>query len=256
MKLSEIQNEGIGDSLKNAASAVGGMAGRFADATSTAFGTAIGMDASRPNALKTQQNLAKNKFIGTFVSKMKGFISATQEAIKDDVVKLQAQQAQQQAAQQAQQQGQPAPAPGSLIIPQTYRARPKESIDFDLMFKKVLREDQISDQYTQQYAYRIEQAINSYMSGNVGNLGGQIKDTSMKIAQSVMAKKDYSELLRNLGGAIFDSYYGQERGDFVKSKPAANIPLSPEAQQVLANMKTLEPEEQQAVIQKLNQHTI
>lgn len=256
MKLSDIQNEGIGDSLKNALSAGKGMAGRFADATTTAFGTAIGMDASRPSALKTQQNLAKSKFIGTFVSKMKGFISSTEEAIKDDVVTLQAQQARQQAAQQAQQQGQPAPAPGSIIVPQTYRARPSESVNFELMFKRVLKEDQISDQYTQQYAQRIEQAITSYMSGNVGNLGEQIKDTSMKIAQNVMAKKDYSELLRELGGAIFDSYFSQQRGNYVKSRPAANIPLSPEAQQVLANLKTLEPDEQQVVIQKLNQHTI
>jgi hypothetical protein len=255
MKRNNIQNEGIGDSLKNAASAGLGMAGRFADATSTAFGTAIGMDASRPSALKTQQNLAKNNFVGKFVAKMQGFISSTEEAIKDDIVLLQKQKAIQQAQQQAQQQGQPVPSPGQIVVPQTYRTRTSESVDFEKMFKKFLKEDQISDDYTQQYASRIEQAITSYMSGNVGNLGSQIKNASMQIAQSVLSNKDYSQVLKKLGEQIFDSYYSEQRGQYVRSKPASNLPLSPAAQQVLALMKKLEPEEQDNVIQKLKQHT-
>lgn len=256
MRLSDIDksvNEGIGQWSMNAAKAGARGIANFGKALPTAFGTAIGMDASRPAALKTQQSIAKSNFVGKFVQKMSGFIASTGEGIKDDVTKMQQQaQAQQTQASQAQaQQSQFAPRPVQL-----YSTRPKESIDFELMLNRVLNEDQATDQYIQQYAATIKQAITGYMSGNLGNLTGQVESASQQIAQNAVAKKDYSQILNNLGEAIFDSYYSQQRNQYVQSKPAANIPLSPTAQQVLTSMKKLEPEEQEAVIQKLKQHTI
>ena len=173
MKLNEL-DEGIGDSLKTAGratagllgrglGAVAGSAGQTAGTLGTAFARAIGFDASQGEVGTVQKSIAKQKFVGTFMQKMIGFISSTSEAVKDDLLKIQQQQAVQQAQQQAQQQGLPPPAPGQIILPQTYRARPKESIDFEHLYKRILNEDQATDQLIQQYASTIEKGIQSYM---------------------------------------------------------------------------------------------
>ena len=98
MKLNDIQNEGLGDSLKTAGAVAKGLAGKAKTAIGkvasepfgpsnklgilgTAFGRAVGFDASQGWAGNAQKGIAKQKFIGTFVQKMIGFISSTEEAV-------------------------------------------------------------------------------------------------------------------------------------------------------------------------------
>jgi hypothetical protein len=261
MKLNDL-DEGIGDSLKTAGratagllgrglGAVAGSAGQTAGTLGTAFARAIGFDASQGEVGTVQKSIAKQKFVGTFMQKMIGFISSTSEAVKDDLLKIQQQQAQQQAAQQAQQQGQPIPPPGQIIVPQTYRARPKESIDFERLYTRIINEDQATDQLIQQYASTIEKGIQSYMSGNLGNLVGQVKSVSQTIAQKIANGENYSPDLENLGSAIFDQYYSSERSKFTQTHSAADIPLSSDGEQVLAALRNLSNKEQQVVMQKL-----
>jgi hypothetical protein len=246
MKLNDIQNEGIGDSLKTAGRAAAGLSGQVASAVggklaSTAgtlasgFGRAVGFDASQNWAANHQKGMARQKFIGTFVSKIQGFLASTEEAYKDDIALIQKKQA--QAAQQAQAQGQPV----------------KETFDYAMKLKVFLKEDQEIDNFIQQYAASIEQAITSYMSGNLGNLGTAVKNTSQQIAQMILKKQNPVNLIQQLGGQIFDQYYNTERQNFVKSHPAADIPLSSDGEQVLAALKKLTKKEQDIVIQKLKQ---
>ena len=109
MKLTDIQNEGIGDSLKTAGQAVSSLTGKGYSALGsgikaagstvgkyaptlgvlgTAFGRAVGFDASQGWAGKAQQGIAKQQFIGNFVQKMRGFITSTEESVKDDLLKI------------------------------------------------------------------------------------------------------------------------------------------------------------------------
>lgn len=247
MKLSDIQNEGIGDSLKVAGRAAAGLAGDFVSSVgntkstmatapgvlATGFLRAVGSDASQGFAAKAQKGVARQKFIGTFVNKMQGFLASTQEAYKDDIALIQKQLAQQQAQQQS--------------------APTQESFNYSMKLKVYLKEAQEVENFIKQYSATVEQAINSYMSGQVGNLADAIKSTSLQIAQLVLSKKNPVNLLQNLGGQLFDQYYSSERQRFVQSHPSADLPLSPEGQQVLISLKNLTDKEQDIVIQKLKQ---
>jgi hypothetical protein len=248
MKLNDIQNEGIGDSLKTAGRAAAGLSGQVASAVggklasaggvlASGFGRAVGFDASQNWAANHQKGMARQKFIGTFVSKIQGFLASTEEAYKDDIALIQKKQAEARAAQQAQAQGQPV----------------KESFDYQMKLRVALKEDQEVDNFIKQYAGTIEQAITSYMSGNLGNLATTVKSTSQQIAQMILNKQNPVNLIQQLGGQIFDHYYSTQRKDFVQSHPAADIPLSSDGEQVLAALKKLNKKEQDIVIQKLKQ---
>lgn len=239
MKLSDVQNEGIGDSLKTAGRMATGLAGKVGSTigtVGTAFGRAVGFDASQGWAADTQKGIARQKFIGTFVSKIQGFLASTEEAFKDDIALIQKKKAEEKARQQ-QAQGQPV----------------QESFDYKMKFKIALKEDQDIDNFVQKYAGTIEQAIISYMSGNVGNLGTTIKNTSQQIAQMILNQQNPVNLIQQLGGQIFDQYYSGQRQQFVQSHSAADIPLSSDGEQVLAALKKLSKKEQEIVIQKLKQ---
>jgi len=177
--------------------------------------------------------------------------------VKDDLLKIQQQQIIQRAQQQAKAQGQPPPNPSQIIVPKTYQPPRQESINFDLMLKIVLKEDatdpQAAQRFIQQYASTIEQGIISYMSGQVGNLGPQVKNSSVQIAQKISMGEDYVSILEDLGSAIFDQYYSSQRQSFVQSHPAADTPLSSDGQQVLAALQKLDKKEQEIVMQKLKQ---
>jgi hypothetical protein len=254
MKLSDIQNEGkVGDSLKIAGQAATGLAGDVKSAVgnfgketgramasapgvlATGFARAIGFDRAQSGIGTVQKGIARQKFIGTFVSKIQGFLASTEEAYKDDIALLQKQI--QQAQQQKAQQGAPV----------------QESFDYATKLKVYLREAQEVENFVQQYAATIEQAITNYMSGQVGNLGGTIKSTSMQIAQMIVTKQNPINLIKNLGAQLFDQYYAANRQEFVQSHPAADTPLSPEGEQVLKALKGLRKTEQDVVIQKLKQ---
>jgi len=245
MKLSDIQNEGLGDSLKTAGRAAAGLAGQVASSVggkvaSTAgtlasgFGRAVGFDASQNWAAKHQQGMAKQKFIGTFVSKIQGFLASTEEAFKDDIALIQKQLAQQQ---QAQQQGAPV----------------QESYDYSTKLKVFLKEAQEVENFIKQYGQNIEQAITSYMSGDVGNLKSKVQSVSQQIAQMIVNKQNPVYLIQELAGEFFDQYYSSQRQNFVQSHPAADIPLSSDGEQVLAALKKLSKKEQDIVVQKLKQ---
>jgi hypothetical protein len=248
MKLSEIQNEGkIGDSLKIAGQAATGLAGDVKSAVgqtgkaiasapgvlATGFARAIGFDQAQSGIGTVQKGIARQQFIGTFVSKIQGFLASTSEAYKDDIALLQKQIAQQQQAQQG--------------------APVQESYDYSAKLKVYLKEGQEVENFIKQYGSTIEQAMISYMSGQVGNLGDAIKSTSMQIAQMILAKQNPVNLITNLGAQLFDQYYADNRNDFLQSHPAADSPLSPEGEQVLKALKGLRQTEQDIVIQKLKQ---
>lgn len=261
MKLNDIQTEGIGDSLKTAGRAISGVAGKVgqtigsvaptAGMLGTAFARSIGFDASQSEVGSVQKGIAKKQFVGNFVQKMLGFISSTQEAVKDDINAIIKQEQQKQAQQQAAQRGMPTTSPGGIIMPGATSARPQESIDFDNMLKIVLKESQATDQFIAQYAGVIENAIKTYLGNVVGNLGPQIKNSSNQIAQLIIAEKNYVGILEDLGSAIFDQYYTSQRTNFTQTHPAADIPLSSDAEQVLAALKKLNKKEQQVILQKL-----
>ena len=153
MKLSEIQNEGIGDSLKIAGKAAYGLAGdvlssvgKTKDAVAsspgvlaTGFLRAVGLDSSLGVTANAQKGVAKQKFVGTFVNKVQGFLASTQEAYKDDIALIQKQLAQQQAQQV--QQGAPV----------------KESFDYSTKLKVYLKEAQEVENFIKQYGQTIEQ---------------------------------------------------------------------------------------------------
>lgn len=242
MKLNDIHNEGIGDSLKTAGRAVAGLADKVGTAVGsvaptagilgTAFTRAIGFDASQGGAGSVQKGIARQKFIGTFVSKIQGFLASTEEAFKDDIVLIQKQLAQQQAQQQ---QGAPV----------------QESYDYSTKLKVYLKEAQEVENFIKQYGQTIEQAITSYMSGNVGNLKSRVQSVSQQIAQMIISEKNPVYLIQELAGEFFDQYYSQNRQQFVQSHPSADIPLSSDGQQVLAALQKLTKKEQDIVVQKL-----
>jgi uncharacterized protein YcfJ len=248
MKLSEIQTEGIGDSLKIAGKAAGALAGDFVSSVgqsgramasspgvlATGFARAVGFDASQGGIGTVQKGIARQQFIGTFVSKLQGFIASTSEAFKDDIALIQKQLAQQQ---QAQQQGAPV----------------QESYNYSIKLKVYLKEAQEVENFIKQYGSTIEQAITSYMSGNLGNLKSRVQAISQQIAQMIVSGKNPVYLIQQLAEEIFDQYYSQQRQEFVQSHPAADIPLSSDGQQVLAALEKLNKKEQNIVIQKLKQ---
>ena len=263
MKLNDL-DEGIGDSLKTAGrattgllgkglGAVAGSAGKTAGTLGTAFARAVGFDASQGVAAKAQKSMARQQFIGTFVQKMSGFIASTAEAVKDDINLIIKQEQQQQAQQQAAQRGLPTTSAGGIIVPGATSARPKESIDFDLMLKIVLKESQATDQFIEKYANTIENAIKGYMSNQVGTMGPQITNSSKQIAQAIVSEQNYISVLEDLGAAIFDQYYNNERQEFTQTHRAADIPLSSDGQQVLTALQQLDKKEQQIVMDKLKQ---
>ena len=257
MKLSDIQNEGIGDSLKTAGRQAAGLAGKYAGALgtiakdsitqtgsamaaspgvlATGFARAVGFDASQEGIGTVQKGIARQKFIGTFVSRLQGFLASTEEAYKDDIALIQKQLAQQ--AQQQAQQGAPV----------------QESYNYSIKLKVYLKEAQEVENFIKQYGQSIEQAIINYMSGNIGNLKSKIQSVSQQIAQMIVNEKNPVYLIQQLAEEIFDQYYDNERQNFVQSHPAADIPLSADGQQVLSALEKLNKKEQQIVIQKLKQ---
>jgi hypothetical protein len=248
MKLNDL-HEGIGDSLKAADSAVMGLAGKAGQAIGSfaptagvlgsAFARAIGFDGSQPEVGGVQRGIAKKQFVGTFVQKISGFISATQESVKDDItaiIKQEQQQAQQAQAQQAQAQ---------------QAGMQRESNEYNLLFKIALKESQQTDQFINRYAGVIENSIKTYLGNQIGSLGPQVSNASKQIAQLVVQEKNYLGILEDLGSAVFDQFYSTKRNEFTQSHPAADTPLSSDGEQVLAALKRLSKQEQQIVIQKL-----